>query len=383
MTRYPDLQLLINGEWLSRPGEPVINPADESVIGTLPHATEADLAEAAAAAEEGFRVWRRTSPAKRAEIIIKAARLIRERVEELAVTMTLEQGKPIAESRMEILRACDIIEWDAAEGRRVYGRVIPSEPGMRRIVLRQPIGVVAAMSPWNFPVSSPARKVGGALSAGCSIILKASGETPGGAGQICVSPTRFFVHEAIYERFALSFGERAAVLKPGNGLDPATRMGPLANLRRIAAMEAFTADAKAKGARLLSGGSRAAGRGYFFPLTVLADVPDDARAMQEEPFGPLALLSPFHSLEEAIEKANSLPYGLAGYAFTNSARNANRLAEELEVGNLSINHFVASIAETPFGGVKESGYGREGGIEGLECYTVVKNVSHLFERQDR
>jgi succinate-semialdehyde dehydrogenase/glutarate-semialdehyde dehydrogenase len=479
MTRYPDLQLLINGEWLSRPGEPVINPADESVIGTLPHATEADLAAAAAAAEEGFRVWRRTSPAKRAEIIIKAARLIRERVEEMAVTMTLEQGKPIAESRMEILRACDIIEWDAAEGRRVYGRVIPSEPGMRRIVLRQPIGVVAAISPWNFPVSSPARKVGGALSAGCSIILKASGETPGGAvhlcrafvdaglppgvlnlllgksaaiseylipqpavrlitftgstpvgkhlaamagqymkpaimelgghapvivcddidpvataamsvagksrnaGQICVSPTRFFVHEAIYERFALSFGERAAVLKPGNGLDPATRMGPLANLRRIAAMEAFTADAKAKGARLLSGGGRAAGRGYFFPLTVLADVPDDARAMQEEPFGPLALLSPFHSLEEAIEKANSLPYGLAGYAFTNSARNANRLAEELEVGNLSINHFVASIAETPFGGVKESGYGREGGIEGLECYTVVKNVSHLFERQDR
>lgn len=475
MIQYPDLQLLINGEWFSRPGGPVINPADESVIGTLPHCTEADLAAAVAAAVDGFRIWRRTSPAKRAGIILTAARLIRERIEEIAFVMTLEQGKPIAESRMEVLRACDILEWDATEGRRLYGRVIPSEPGMSRIVLRQPIGVVAANTPWNFPLTSPARKVGGALSAGCSIILKASGETPGSAvqlcrafvdaglppgvlnlvlgksaaiseylipqpavrlitltgstsvgkhlaamagqymkpaimelgghgpvivcddvdpvataalsvagksrnaGQVCVSPTRFFVHEDIYERFAQSFGEKAALLKLGNGLDPATQMGPLANPRRIAAMETLVADAKAKGARVLSGGNRVAGRGYFFPLTVLADVPDDARAMQEEPFGPLALVSPFRSLDEAIAKANSLPYGLAGYAFTNSARNANRLAEDLDVGTLSINHFVASIAEAPFGGVKESGYGREGGVEGLECYTVVKSVSHLIE----
>jgi succinate-semialdehyde dehydrogenase/glutarate-semialdehyde dehydrogenase len=197
------------------------------------------------------------------------------------------------------------------------------------------------------------------------------------AGQVCVSPTRFFVQEAIYDRFAGSFAEKAAALKVGNGMDPANQMGPLANDRRIDTMETLVADAKAKGARVLSGGSRIGNRGYYYPLTVLGDVPDDARAMREEPFGPLALLSRVRNLDEAIEKANSVPYGLAGYAFTHSASNAERLAEGVEVGNLSINHFVASSAETPFGGVKDSGYGREGGIEGLQCYTVVKNVSHL------
>jgi succinate-semialdehyde dehydrogenase/glutarate-semialdehyde dehydrogenase len=179
---YPELQLYVAGEWRSHDGAPVINPADESILGTVPHATRGDLDNALTAAEEGFRVWRRTAPAKRAEITLQAARLCRERVEEMAVAMTLEQGKPIAQSRLEILRGCDIIEWDATEGRRVYGRVIPSEPGMRDTVLRQLIGVVAAFSPWNFPMSSPARKVAGALSSGCSIILKASEETPGRRG---------------------------------------------------------------------------------------------------------------------------------------------------------------------------------------------------------
>ena len=473
MAAYPDLQLFIRGEWKSMDGQPVINPADESVIGTVPHAGRAELDAALAAATEGFRVWRHTSAAKRADIILRAARLIRERVEDMAVAMTLEQGKPVAEARLEVLRGCDIIEWDATEGRRVYGRVIPGEPGMRHTVLRQPVGVVAAFSPWNFPLASPARKVAGALSAGCSIILKASEETPAGAvqlvrafndagvppgvvnlvfgtpseiseylipqpavrlvtftgsiavgkrlaamagghmkpaimelgghapvivcedvdpiktaatsvlgktrnaGQVCVSPTRFFVHTAIYERFATAFAEKAATVKVGDGLDPANQMGPLANPRRLEAMDAFVADAKAKGARLLTGGSRLGNRGYFFPLTILADVPEDARAMREEPFGPLALLSPVRTLDEAIERANALPYGLAAYGFTHSASNAERLAEGVEAGNISINHFVASIAETPFGGVKESGFGREGGTEGLQGYTVAKNVSHL------
>jgi succinate-semialdehyde dehydrogenase / glutarate-semialdehyde dehydrogenase len=344
---------------------------------------------------------------------------------------------------------------------------------MRNTVLRQPIGVVAAFSPWNFPMSSPGRKVAGALSSGCSIILKASEETPAGAynlvrafadaglppgvlnlvfgvpsevssylipqpgvrlvtftgsipvgkhlsamagehmkpaimelgghapvivcddadpesaantsavtksrnsGQVCISPTRFFVQEAIYERFTTAFGEKAKQIKVGDGLDPNTQMGPVANDRRLAAMEALIADAKAKGARVVAGGSRIGNRGYFHELTVLADVPDDGRAMNEEPFGPLALLSPVKTLDEAIEKANSLPFGLAAYAFTRSARNVDQLAERVEVGNLSINHLTASFAETPFGGVKDSGYGREGGTEGLECYTVAKNVSHL------
>jgi succinate-semialdehyde dehydrogenase/glutarate-semialdehyde dehydrogenase len=343
---------------------------------------------------------------------------------------------------------------------------------MRHMVLRQPIGVVAAFSPWNFPMSSPARKIGGALSAGCSIVLKASEETPAGAmqlvrafhdaglppgvlnlvfghpsdisehlipqpavrlvtftgsipvgkklaemagrymkpaimelgghapvivcddvdpvataatsvigksrnaGQVCVSPTRFFVEEAIYDRFRDGFAEKAAQLKVGNGLDPANQMGPLANARRIDAMEALVADAREKGARVLTGGSRLGNRGYFYPLTVLADVPDDARVMHEEPFGPIALVNPVKSLDDAIAQSNALPYGLAAYAFTRSASNADRLADGVEAGNLSINHFVASLAETPFGGVKESGYGREGGTEGLACYTVTKNVSH-------
>ena len=473
MPRYPDLQLFIAGEWKSADGQPVLNPADESVLATVPHATRDDLETALTAAQDGLRVWRHAAPAKRADVILKAARLARERVEEMAIAMTLEQGKPIAQSRLEILRGCDIIEWDATEGRRVYGRVIPSEPGMRHTVLRQPIGVVAAFSPWNFPMSSPARKVAGALSAGCAIILKASEETPAGAvqlvhafedagvppgvlnlvfgtpseiseylipqpavrlvtftgsipvgkrlaalagqhmkpaimelgghapvivcddvdpaasattsvvgktrnaGQVCVSPTRFYVQETIYEKFTAAFAAKAREVKVGDGLDPATQMGPLANHRRIETMEAMVADATTKGARLLAGGGRIGNRGYFYPLTALADVPDDARAMRDEPFGPLALINPVGSLDEAIEKANALPYGLAAYAFTRSARNVDRLAEGVEAGNLSINHFVASIAETPFGGVKESGYGREGGTEGLECYTVAKNVSHL------
>ena len=472
MTTYPDIELYIDGRWKRADGHPIINPADESVIGTVPHAAMADLDDALAAAERGYRIWKNTAPARRAQIILKAASLIRERVDEMAVAMTLEQGKPIDQARLEILRGCDIIEWDAAEGLRIYGRVIPSEPGMRHTVLRQPIGLVAAFSPWNFPMSSPARKVAGALSAGCSIILKASEETPAGAvqlvrafhdaglpagvlnlvfgnpaeiseylipqpsvrlitftgsipvgkklaemaghymkpaimelgghgpvivcddvdpvatattsvtgksrnaGQVCVSPTRFFVQESIYARFADAFAEKAAKLKVGNGIDPSTQMGPLANSRRIDAMEMLVADAKAKGARVLAGGSRIGNRGYFYPLTVLADVPDDAQAMQQEPFGPLALVNPVKSLDEAIEKANSLPYGLAAYAFTRSAQNADRLADNVEAGNLSINHFVASVAETPFGGVKESGYGREGGTEGLAYYTVTKNVSH-------
>ena len=474
MAAYPELQMYINGVWKSAEGQPVLNPADESTLGILPHATRSDLDAALAAAAEGHRVWSRTAPAKRADIILKAARLLRERVEEIATALTLEQGKPIAQARLEILRGCEIIEWDANEGRRVYGRIIPSEPGMRHSVLRQPIGVVAAFSPWNFPMSSPGRKVAGALSAGCAIILKASEETPAGAmmlvrafhdaglppgvlnlvygvpseiseylipqsavrlvtftgsipvgkrlaelagrhmkpaimelgghapvivcddadpersattsvigksrnaGQVCVSPTRFFVHEKNYPAFVETFAEKAKALKIGDGLDESSQMGPLANHRRIEAMEAFVADAKEKGARIMAGGSRIGNRGYFFPLTVLAEVPDTARVMSEEPFGPLAIVNPVKSLDEAIEKANALPYGLAAYAFTNSANNAEQLAERVEAGNLSINHLTASFAETPFGGVKDSGYGREGGTEGLECYTVVKNVSHLI-----
>jgi succinate-semialdehyde dehydrogenase/glutarate-semialdehyde dehydrogenase len=471
---YPEIELYVDGQWRRASGAPIINPADESVIGTVPHATRADLDDALDAAQRGFQVWRKTAPNARAQIILKAAALIRARVDEMAVAMTLEQGKPLEQAKLEILRGAEIIEWDATEGMRMYGRVIPAGPGLQHTVYRQPIGPVAAFSPWNFPMSSPGRKVAGALSSGCSIILKASEETPAGAlqlvrafhdaglpkgvlnlvfgdpaeissylvphdairlitftgsvpvgkhlaamagqamkpaimelgghgpvivcddvdpvatakasvatksrnaGQVCVAPTRFFVQEKNFDAFAKTFAEGAAALKIGNGMDPTTQLGPLANPRRVDAMERLVNDARKRGARVLAGGERINNRGYFYPLTVLADVPDDALAMNEEPFGPLALVNPVKDLDEAIAKANALPFGLAAYAFTNSADNVQRISNDVETGNLTINHFVASTAETPFGGVKDSGYGREGGIEGLGCYTVTKNVSHKF-----
>ncbi|RVT90092.1 NAD-dependent succinate-semialdehyde dehydrogenase [Rhodovarius crocodyli] len=476
MSAYPRIALHIAGAWRDRPGEPVLNPFDDSVLGTVPHATREDLDDALAAATEGQRIWRATSPAARADILRRAAALLRERAPGIATAVTLEQGKPLAQAKLEVIRAAEIIEWDAEEGRRAYGRVIPAEPGMRNIVLREPIGLVAGFAPWNFPVSSPTRKVAGALAAGCALILKASEETPAGAfhlvqafldaglpkgvlslvfgnpamiseylipqdavrlvtftgsvpvgkrlaslagahmkpcimelgghgpvivcgdadpvaaahlsaqvksrnsGQVCVSPTRFFVDDAVHDRFAEAFGEKARGIRLGSGMDPETQMGPVANHRRLEAMQRLVADAVARGARLLAGGERVGNQGCQFPLTVLADVPDDALAMTEEPFGPLALISRTRGIGEGIARANSLPFGLAAYAFTDSAPNVERLSEELECGNLSINHLTASFAETPFGGVKDSGYGREGGTEGLACYTVAKNVSHKIRQ---
>jgi succinate-semialdehyde dehydrogenase/glutarate-semialdehyde dehydrogenase len=472
MINYPEIRLCIAGEWRRRSGEPIFNPFDDNVIGEVPHATAQDVEDAVSAAVEGQRAWKSTPPARRAQILQRASAILRERIEKIAEAITLEQGKPLSQARSEILRACDMLDWDAEEGRRAYGRVIPAGPGMRITTTREPIGIVAGFAPWNFPIGSPMRKVAGALAAGCAIILKASEETPAGAmllvqacieagvprgalsllygvpaevsenliprpeirlitftgsipvgkklaamagahmkpaimelgghapvivaedadpvvagalsaagksrnaGQVCVSPTRFFVADAIYDRFAETFAEKAAAIEVGNGLDPTSQMGPLANNRRVDAMQRLIADAVSRGARVLAGGERRGNRGCVFPLTVLADVPDGALAMHEEPFGPLALLSRTSSIDQAIGKANSLPFGLAAYAFTRSASNVDRLSNELECGNLSINHLVASFPETPFGGVKESGYGREGGTEGLACYTIVKNVAH-------
>lgn len=472
MVDYPEIPLLIGGKWRATAGDlPVVNPADQSVIGRVPVAGTADLDDALAAAERGFRTWRRTPPAERAGVMMRATKLLRERLETIARVMTLEQGKTLRESRLEILRAIEIIEWDANEGRRLYGRVIPAGPDLQHTVLRQPIGIVAAFSPWNFPISSPSRKVAGALAAGCSIILKASEETPASAfllaqafqdaglpegvlnlvfgnpaeisgrlvpdplvrlvsltgstavgrqlarlaadgvkpsimelgghapviicadadpakaaaatlaakarnsGQVCVAPTRFFVEDPVYDRFATEFARLAGTLSVGNGLDAGVDMGPLANERRVSAIETMVADGVAKGARVISGGERGAGSGNYFPLTVLADVPENAVAMREEPFGPLALLVRVRNLDDAIAHANALPYGLAAYAFTDRASAIARLSDDLECGNLAINHVTASYADTPFGGVKESGYGREGGTEGLQHYTVAKLIS--------
>ncbi|MCU4178162.1 NAD-dependent succinate-semialdehyde dehydrogenase [Bosea sp. BH3] len=473
MTTYPDLKLYIGGAWRKTAEEqPVLNPADESIIGAVPLASHADLDDALAAAAEGFKVWSRTAPRTRAEIMLKAAALMRERAEEIAHSITLEHGKPLAQARLEVVRGAEFFEWDAGEGQRAYGRIVPSEPGIRYLVMHQPVGTVAAFSPWNFPMSQPCRKIAGALAAGCSIIIKAAEETPAGAlhiaralhdagvppgvfnlvfgvpakiseylipkaqtrlvaftgstavgkhlselaarhmtpvlmelgghapvivcddvdpvaaahlsatrkvrnaGQVCTSPTRFFVQQDIYEQFTRAFVEKARAVTVGNGLDANTEMGPVANHRRIEALEALTSDARARGGRVLTGGERIGNRGYFFPPTVLTDLPDDARALREEPFGPMAIINPVRSVEEAIEKANSLPFGLAAYAFTHSAARADLLAESIEAGNVSINTLEASVAEVPFGGVKDSGYGREGGAEGLHHYMTVKTLSH-------
>jgi len=473
MSTYPDLHLYINGEWRKTASDiPVLNPATEEEIGRLPHAEKSDLDDAVESAAMGFRVWSQVPPCERANVLYKAAALMRERQEEIATAITAEHGKPLSQARLEVIRGCEFLEWDAGEATRTYGRVIPSAPGVRHVVHHQPIGTVAAFSPWNFPMSQPCRKVAGAIASGCSIILKAAEETPAGAlhiahafhdaglppgvlnlvfgtpsqisdhlirqdrvnlvaftgstgvgrhlttlaaqhmtpvlmelgghapviicedtdveaaaisgavrkmrnaGQVCTSPTRFFVHESIFEAYTETFVRRAAETVVGNGVDPGVEMGPLANERRIAALTALVEDARDCGAEIKTGGSRIGDQGYFFEPTVLANVPDSAHVMQEEPFGPLAIINPVTSLEEAIGKANSVPYGLAAYGFTNRADYVDRMIEGVEAGNLSINTLEASLPETPFGGVKCSGYGREGGTEGLHNYMITKNVSH-------
>ena len=476
MSTYPDLNMYIGGEWRKAADDlPVLNPATEEEIGRLPHADIGDLDDALDAGEKGFEVWRHAAPAERARVLFDAARLMRERQEEIAQAITAEHGKPLTQARLEVIRGCEFFEWDAGEATRTYGRVIPSAPGVRYIVHHQPIGMVAAFSPWNFPMSQPCRKVAGAIAAGCSIILKAAEETPAGAlhiaralhdaglppgvlnlvfgtpaqisehfikheevrliaftgstavgrhlttlaaqhmtpvlmelgghapvivcedtdveaaatsgavrkmrnaGQVCTSPTRFFVHESIYDEYLKTFVRRASETIVGNGLYPDIEMGPLAHERRLEAMQTLVDDAVKNGAELMTGGSRLDGKGYFFAPTVLANVPDSALVMQEEPFGPVAIINPVASLDEGIEKANSVPYGLASYGYTNRADYADRLVEGLEAGNVSINTLEASLPETPFGGVKSSGYGREGGTEGLQNYMITKNVSHSLK----
>jgi len=476
MASYPEIQLFIDGKWrASKEHLPITNPSDETQIGLLPVADESDLDDAVSAAQRGFAVWSRTAPMERSRIILKASQLLRERQEEIAQSIAQELGKPIKQARLEVIRGCEFFEWDAAEGQRLYGRVIPSAPGIRYIVVRQPIGCVAAFSPWNFPMSQPARKIAGALASGCSIILKPAEETPAGAvhivrafedaglppgvlnlvfgrpaeisgylvpkepirlvaftgstvigrhlttlasenmtpvlmelgghapvivcddvdpqaagvisatrkfrnaGQVCTSPTRFFVHEKLYQPFVESFIESTKAIKVGNALDEDTDMGPVAHAGRLEALQSFVDDAVQRNAKVLTGGLKRSGRGYFFEPTVLTNVPDDALILREEPFGPIAVLNPIDSLQQGIEKANSVPYGLASYAFTHSASNVDQLVDGIEAGNLSINTLEASVPETPFGGVKSSGYGREGGDEGLHHYTVIKNVSHSMK----
>jgi succinate-semialdehyde dehydrogenase/glutarate-semialdehyde dehydrogenase len=467
-----DLALFINGSWRSGQGREtlrVLNPALGSGIADLPVATPADLEEALAAAEQGFKEWRIVDVDTRGAILRKAAALIRERAAVMALLLTTEQGKPKAEALGEIMGAASFFDFYAEEAKRAYGRVLVRPTGQRAMVLKQPVGPVAVFTPWNFPVYMLAKKLAPALAAGCSVIAKPAEECPasssalmrclldagvpanaaqlvfgvpdmisrtliaspiirkisftgsaavgkqlmrlaadglkritmelGGhapvlvfddvdlpkvldvlvaqkfrnAGQVCVAPTRFYVQERIYEAFLTGFAERAAALKVGNGLEEGVQMGPLANPRRPAALTSLIGNATAHGSRLLTGGA-AYGEGFFFQPTLLADVPNEAAIMNTEPFGPVAVSRPFATLDDAIAEANRGPFGLAAFAFTNDLRTANLVGDALEAGMVGINSFAISVADAPFGGVKESGFGSEGGSEGLDSYMVVKAI---------
>jgi len=472
---YPNTMLFINGQWReAQSGQKieVINPATGETIGAVAHAGIPDHDLALTAVERGFEIWRKISPFERSRIMRRAADLLRQRAEQTAIILTTEQGKPRAEALLETLAAADIIDWFAEEGRRTYGRVIPARAdGVYQLVTKEPIGPVAAFTPWNFPINQVVRKVAAALASGCSIIVKGPEETPaapaaliacfaeaglpegvvnlvygvpaeissylishpiirkvsftgsvpvgkqlaalagqhmkratmelGGhgpalvfndadvsnaverlvsakfrnAGQVCVAPTRFIIQDGIFDEFVERFTVRASELKLGSGLEHDTTMGPLINVRRVNAIETLVNDAISKGAKLTTGGRRLANAGCFYEPTVVTKLTTEMRMMQDEPFGPLALMIPFHELDEAINESNRLPYGLAAYAWTRSTSIATALGQRIETGMLTINHLGLALPETPFGGVKDSGYGSEGGVEAMDAYLNVKFVS--------
>jgi succinate-semialdehyde dehydrogenase/glutarate-semialdehyde dehydrogenase len=472
---YPDVLLHIGGEWTKAASGrtlDVVNPATEEVIGTAAHAGRADLDRALEAASKGFAAWSRVPANDRAKLMRKAADLLRERAGEIARIMTLEQGKPLVEAKGETAFASEVIEWFAEEARRTYGRVIPARAeGVYQLVIKEPVGIVAAFTPWNFPINQAVRKVSAALAAGCAVILKGPEETPGAcaemvrafidaglpdgalnlvygtpseiseyliphrlvrkisftgstavgkhlaalagkhmkrvtmelgghapaivfedadldvaakilaankyrnAGQVCVAPTRFLVQESVYDGFMDRFLGAVKKIKVGDGLAEGTTMGPLANERRIPMIEGLIADAKQHGATVEAGGERIGNKGYFFEPTVMSNVPVTARAMNEEPFGPLALVNTFKTFDDAITEANRLDYGLAAYAYTCSAKTVTALGTGIESGMISINHHGLALPETPFGGMKDSGYGWEGGAEAIEGYLATKFVT--------
>ena len=475
-TNYPDTHLFLNGEWKEATAKEtleIINPATEEVIGKVSHARKEDLDIALNAAENAFNSWKNVSAYERSKILRKAADLVRSKADQIATLMTMEQGKPLIEAKMETMGAADSIDWYAEEGRRAYGRIIPSRApqGVYQFVFKEPVGVVAAFTPWNFPLNQVVKKVAAAFAAGCTAIVKGPEETPasvaelikafdeagmpkgsinlvygipaeiseyliahpivrkvtftgstavgkllaslagthmkrvtmelGGhspaivcedadvkaavkilsankfrnAGQVCISPTRFLVHDSVYEEFVDGFVKQAEALNVGNGLDEGVKMGPLAHDRRLTAIEGFVADAVENGAKVLTGGKRKGNKGYFFEPTVMTNVSNEARIMNEEPFGPLAPINSFSSIDEVVEESNRLNYGLAAYAYTNSAKTAQDLGQAIESGQVSINHHGLGLVDTPFGGVKDSGYGSEGGPEGLDAYMTTKLVS--------
>lgn len=471
---YPTLRPFIDGRWIekeTRATSEVLDPTTGALLGLLPVATDADLDNAIDAAARAFDGWKRVPALRRSRIIRAAAEWLRARRETWATLIALELAKPIAQARLEVDTACELLEWAAEEARRLYDRQIPARvPNMRMTSISEPVGVVGAISGWNAPAITPVRKIAGALAAGCSTVLKPSESTPASAlmiaqafeaaelpsgvlnilfgdpptigrrlatdpairlltftggtgigkqlaalcagtvkrmilelgghapalifadcdidtvavaaaaakfrnsGQVCTSPTRFLIEDAAYDRFVARFTETMLAFRVGDPLDAGTQMGPLQNARRVESVRALIDDAVGAGASRL-GGTAPDGPGFWHPPTLLTNVPPEARILHEEPFGPIAIVTRFSSEDAAIAEANRLSFGLASYAFTGDLRRAERLSRDIEAGSLAINHWSASFPETPFGGVKESGLGMEGGSEGLAAFRQTRFVS--------
>ena len=475
---YPELFLYINGEFIGidgpRKSEDVTNPATREVLGQLPHASAADLEHAVTTSHAAFLKWKKSSPLQRSEVLRRAAALARERADDISRAITLDQGKPLAEARAEVISCADHADWHAEECRRIYGRVIPPrDPAVRQMVVREPVGVCAAFTPWNFPFNQAIRKITAAIGAGCTIILKGPEDSPsavvalarlfhdaglppgvlnivwgvphevsdylirhplvrkvsftgsvdvgkklaalaglhmkrvtmelGGhapvvvcedadldsavqttmrmklrnAGQVCVAPTRLFVQSGIYAKFRDRMVAAFETARLGPGIDATTTMGPLAHERRVSEMERFVADARSRGGNVLTGGFAPDLGGSFYAPTLVDNLDDTADLMRLEPFGPIAPLAKFDTLDEAVGRANSLPFGLAAFGFTESARSAHRLATELEAGMVNVNHAGMALPETPFGGIKDSGFGSEGGTETFDGYLTTKFVTQV------
>jgi len=471
---YTSPSLFVAGEWIAQTDamEPVYNPATGEQIGQTPQADEAMVDRALAAAESGFEIWRKTPLAERTRIMAAAAALLRERMDDAVVHLTMEQGKPVGEARSELENCALLLEWCPQEAGRVMDRVLPERDGFRDLRVRhEPIGPVAAFAPWNFPASLAGRKVASALAVGCSVIARPAGETPaalgffaralddaglpkgvlnilygkasmitnrlidspvirkvaftgstevgcklaeraganakpsvmelGGhapvivcadadikkavalsivskyrnTGQVCVSPTRFFVEDSVYDAFTTQFVAAARQLVVGDGLDPDTQMGPMANERRVTAVDALVQDARDRGATLLTGGERLNRAGNFYMPTVLGDVPDDAAIMTEEPFGPVATVNRFTDIHDALAKANATPYALGAYGFTRSDETAELLISELDAGMIGMNTYTVTLTDSPIGGRRFSGFGSEGGPEGISAYLIPKFAS--------
>jgi len=471
---YEKFGQFIDGKWQkAEKGETyeVINPATEEILGKASKASESDVNKALKSAEKGLRVWKNTPPWQRSKIIRKIADLIRERTDVLAKWLTLEVGKPLTEAAGEVGGAADIFEWNSEETKRIYGQIVESRfENTRMYVKYEPVGVVAALVPWNFPIILASRKISTALGAGCSVICKPDVITPGcvmelmniindagvppgvvnllsgdpasissqlissdiikkvsitgstrvgklilkqaadkvqrvtmelsghspfivfddvdinkvtdlaiaakfrNNGQVCISPNRFYIHESKKEEFTKLMVSKTSKLKIGNGLDKDTVLGPLCTEKRLKEIEALVETTKKEGAKILCGGRRPAGfnKGYYFEPTIFDDVKDDFTIMKQEPFGPLVPILSFKDTDDVVKRANNNDLGLASYIYTNNLEKAHKVSEMMETGTCAVNTAAVAFAEVPFGGIKQTGYGREGGSMAIKDYLNIK-----------